>query len=129
MAARIDLSISLDGFVTTTDATSKSPFGLDWGRLVEAYTTTFRSVNASPEEALALSRQAAGGKDIRVGGGPTTARDFLSARLVDQLHVGVPPILLGRGMRLWDDLRGLENGCTVTRETAESGTIHLSYRR
>jgi phenylpyruvate tautomerase PptA (4-oxalocrotonate tautomerase family) len=39
------------------------------------------------------------------------------------------PILLGRGIRLWDDLRGLETGFTVQAETAPSGTIHLTFRR
>jgi dihydrofolate reductase len=56
-------------------------------------------------------------------------RDFLKAGLVDQLHVAIAPILLGRGMRLWDDLRGLESGYRVTAETAESGTTHLTFRR
>jgi hypothetical protein len=37
--------------------------------------------------------------------------------------------LLGRGIRLWDDLRGLEEGYSVTSETAESGTIHLTFQR
>jgi dihydrofolate reductase len=57
------------------------------------------------------------------------ARDFLSAGLVDRLHVAIAPIVLGRGIRLWDDLRGLESGYDVTAETAESGTIHLTFRR
>jgi hypothetical protein len=43
--------------------------------------------------------------------------------------VAIAPILLGRGMRLWDDLRGLESGYRVTAETAESGTVHLTFRR
>jgi dihydrofolate reductase len=69
------------------------------------------------------------GKDIRIGGGPTVVRDFLKAGLVDQLHVAIAPILLGRGIRLWDDLRGLESNYQVTAETAESGTMHLTFRR
>jgi hypothetical protein len=43
--------------------------------------------------------------------------------------VGIAPILLGRGIRLWDELRGLESGYEVTSETAESGTIHVTFRR
>ncbi|MBP2412226.1 dihydrofolate reductase [Arthrobacter stackebrandtii] len=212
MAVRVDLNISLDGFATTTDATPDNSFGLDWGRLVEAYTatrtfrervlhessgegttgvddkyaaayfegigaeimgagmfglhnypddpdwrgwwgdeppfhvpvfvlthkprpaitvadTTFTFIDASPDAALGRAVEAARGKDVRIGGGPTTARDFLKAGLVDQLHVGITPILLGRGIRLWDELRGLENDYTVTSETAESGTIHVTYRR
>jgi dihydrofolate reductase len=56
-------------------------------------------------------------------------RDFLKAGLVDQLHVAIVPILLGRGIRLWDDLRGLESGYTVRSEAAPSGTMHLTFRR
>jgi len=66
---------------------------------------------------------------VRIGGGPTTARTFLKAGLVDRLHVGITPILLGRGIRLWDELRGLENDYTVTSETAESGIIHVTFSR
>src|SRR6188768_1814415 len=91
--------------------------------------TTFQFLEATAPEALAIATAAADGADIRIGGGPTTVREFLRAGLVDQLHVAIVPILLGRGIRLWDDLRGLEQGYTVTSETAESGVIHLTFRR
>ena len=91
--------------------------------------TTFHFLSATPQEALDRALEAADGKDIRVGGGPTVVRDFLKAGLVDQLHVAIAPILLGRGIRLWDDLRGLESGYRVTAEPAESGTAHLTLRR
>ena len=91
--------------------------------------TTFHFLSATPQVALDRALEAAEGKDVRVGGGPTVVRDFLKARLVDQLHVAIAPILLGRGIGLWDDLRGLESGYGVTAETAESGTIHLTFRR
>src|SRR5215218_7937829 len=67
--------------------------------------------------------------DVRVGGGVSTARDFLRAGLVDNLHVMIAPILLGRGTRLWDDLRGLDLTHKVTTEVAESGTIHVTFTR
>jgi len=91
--------------------------------------TTFHFISATPQEALDRALDAAGGKDVRIGGGPTVVRDFLAAGLVDQLHVAIAPILLGRGIRLWDDLRGLESDYDVIAETAESGTIHLTFRR
>lgn len=91
--------------------------------------TTFHFLSASPHEALDRAAEAAGGRDVRVGGGATVVRDFLAAGLVDQLHVSIAPILLGRGIRLWDDLRGLESGYDVTTETAESGTVHVTFRR
>src|SRR4051812_11486281 len=91
--------------------------------------TRFHFLSASPTEALDRALAVAVGKDVRIGGGPTTVRAFLQAGLVDQLHVGITPILLGRGIRLWDDLRGLEAGYAVQAETAPSGVIHLTFRR
>lgn len=91
--------------------------------------TTFNFINASPIDALEQATVAANGKDVRIGGGPTVVRDYLKAGLVDYLHVAIAPILLGRGIRLWDELRGLEADYTVQSETAESGTIHLTFRR
>ena len=69
--------------------------------------TTFHFLDASPAEALETARDAADGKDIRIGGGPTVIRDFLAAGLIDHAHFVVVPILLGRGVRLWDGLEGL----------------------
>lgn len=92
--------------------------------------TSFHFVSATPEEALARAVAAADGANVRVGGGATVVRDFLKAGLVDQLHVAIVPIVLGRGIRLWDDLRGLESGYEVTAETAdESGTVHVTFAR
>lgn len=91
--------------------------------------TTFHFLSATPQEALALAREAAGDADVRVGGGPTVVREFLAAGLVDWLHVAIVPIVLGQGIRLWDDLRGLEAGFDVTAEAAESGVLHLTFRR
>lgn len=91
--------------------------------------TTFHFRNISIEDALDQAMAAANGKDVRIGGGPSLARAYLKAGLVDQIHVFVAPILLGRGICLWDDLRGLEAGYTVKSETAESGTIHITFQR
>lgn len=91
--------------------------------------TTFHFLDAPIEDALQQALAVANGKDIRIGGGPSVARAYLKAGLVDRLHVAVAPILLGRGIRLWDDLRGLEAGYTVKAETAPSGTIHLTFQR
>ena len=70
--------------------------------------TTFHFIDAPPAEALAAARAAAGGGDIRIGGGPTMIREFLAAGLVDHMHLVLVPIVLGRGVRLWDGLEGLE---------------------
>ena len=91
--------------------------------------TTFEFLSATPIEVLKMAQDAAGGKDVRIGGGATVVRDFLKAGLIDQLHVAINPILLGRGIRLWDELRELESGYNVNTEVAESGIIHLTMRR
>src|SRR5690242_5014021 len=91
--------------------------------------TTFHFLDASPADALAAARAAAGGKDVRIGGGPTTIREFLTARLIDHMHVVVVPILLGRGVRLWDDLEGLEQDFDVEAVSAPSGVTHLTFTR
>ncbi len=91
--------------------------------------TTFHFRNTAIEDVLAEATDAAGDLDVRVGGGTSTARDFLRAGLVDQLHVMIAPILLGRGNRLWDELGGIELTHEVATEVAESGTIHVTYTR
>ncbi|MEZ2130221.1 MULTISPECIES: dihydrofolate reductase family protein [unclassified Sinorhizobium] len=91
--------------------------------------TTFHFLAADPVDAVQRAARAANGKDVRIGGGPTIVRDFLKAGLVDRLHVAIAPILLGRGIRLWDELRGWETGYTVKAETAESRTVHLTFQR
>jgi dihydrofolate reductase len=86
-------------------------------------------IAAAPTYAPAGAQVGGAGGDVRIGGGASTARAFLAAGLVDRLHVAIAPILLGRGIRLWDDLRGLEANSTVTTETAESGTVHVTFDR
>jgi dihydrofolate reductase len=91
--------------------------------------TTFHFRSGTIEDVLAEATAAAGGLDVRIGGGVGTARDFLRAGLVDELHLMVAPILLGRGTRLWDDLPGLDLTHKVTTEVAESGTTHVTFTR
>jgi dihydrofolate reductase len=91
--------------------------------------TTFHFVNTTPQAILERATAVADGKDVRVGGGVGTVREFLKSGLVDQLHVAIAPILLGRGINLWSDLRGFEVDFEVRTETAESGTVHVSFTR
>jgi len=71
--------------------------------------TEFRFVTEGVDAALRQAREAAGGLDVRLGGGAATIRQFLRARLVDELHLAVAPVLLGHGEALWEglDLREL----------------------
>jgi dihydrofolate reductase len=89
----------------------------------------FHFVEGSPAEVLTLAREAAGDRDVRIGGGPATIRDFLAADLIDVLHVVQVPILLGRGGRLWDGLEGLEERFDIEAVSAPSGVTHLTFSR
>ena len=91
--------------------------------------TVFHFVDAGPREALDLAKQAAGDRDVRIGGGPTTVRDFLAADLIDLLHIVQVPILLGRGVRLWDGLEGIEERFDVEVVSSPSGVTHLTFTR
>jgi dihydrofolate reductase len=91
--------------------------------------TVFHFVDTSPAEALKLAREAARGLDVRIGGGPTVIRDFLAADLIDVLHVVQVPILLGRGVRLWDGLEGIEERFDIEAVSSPSGVTHLTFTR
>jgi len=91
--------------------------------------TTFHFIDATPTEALEMAREAANGKDVRIGGGATTLRAFLAAGLVDHMHLVVVPILLGRGVHLWDGLEHLEEDYDVEAVSAPSGVTHMTFSR
>jgi len=91
--------------------------------------TTYHFIDASPAEALEVARKAADGKDVRIGGGATTIREFLAAGLIDHLHVVVVPIVLGRGVRLWDGLEGIEKDYQVEATSSPSGVTHVTFTR
>jgi dihydrofolate reductase len=91
--------------------------------------TRFLFRDLPPVEALALATEQAGGLDVRLGGGPTVVREFLAADLVDHLHIVVSPILLGRGVRLWDGLEALERRFEVEVTASPSGVVHYVFTR
>ncbi|GGO69293.1 dihydrofolate reductase family protein [Nocardioides deserti] len=91
--------------------------------------TTFHFLDASPADALAVALEAVGGLDVRIGGGPLVARAFIAAGLVDHVHLVQVPIVLGRGVRLWDGLEGMEARYAVEAVTSPSGVTHLTFSR
>ena len=91
--------------------------------------TTFRFLDASPAQALTQARQAAAGQDVRIGGGPSTIREFLAAGLIDYLHIVVVPVVLGRGERLWDGLESLEDRFRIEAVNSPSGVTHVTFSR
>jgi dihydrofolate reductase len=91
--------------------------------------TTFYFVNGSPAEVLKRAQEAALGLDVRLGGGPTTINEFLAADLVDYLHVVLVPLVLGRGVPLWNGLAGLHERYAIQTVTVPSGATHLFFSR
>jgi dihydrofolate reductase len=91
--------------------------------------TTFHFVDADPQRVLELAFDAADGLDVRIGGGATVIRQFLAAGLVDVMHVVQVPILLGRGVRLWDDLEALDERYEIEAVSSPSGVTHLTFTR
>jgi len=91
--------------------------------------TVFHFVTGGIHEALARAEEAAGDKDVRIGGGADTIRQYLREWLVDEMHYAVSPVLLGRGERIFDgvDLRALGYAC-VQRVSTERAT-HVVLRR
>src|SRR5919197_639420 len=91
--------------------------------------TTFHFLDAAPAEALETAREAADGQDVRIGGGPTVVRDFLAAGLVVHMHLVQVPIVLGRGVRIWDGLEALEDAYNIEAVSSPSGVTHLTFTR
>jgi dihydrofolate reductase len=96
---------------------------------ITAGDTTFYFVSGTPAEILEQAQKAAGGLDVRLGGGPSTINEFLQADLVDYLHVVIIPVVLGRGVRLWDGLEGLQDRYAVETVTVPSGATHVYFTR
>jgi len=91
--------------------------------------TTFHFVDDGIEAALARALQAAGGSDVRLGGGAATIQQYLRAGLVDELHVAIVPILLGRGERLFDHLGGGAPGYECVELVSSPAVTHARLQR
>ncbi|BBX91649.1 dihydrofolate reductase family protein [Mycolicibacterium boenickei] len=93
--------------------------------------TTFHFVNGDPVIVLEQARAAAQGKDVRLGGGASTVREFLDADLIDTLHVAVSPTELGSGSRLWESPDELNDRYhhDVVPSPGGAVTHHLFWRR
>jgi dihydrofolate reductase len=87
--------------------------------------TTFYFVTNGIEEALRLAKQAAGDKDIKIGGGVSTVRQYLLAGLVDSLHFALSPVVLGRGEALFTGLDLPALGFSVSERKATERAMHV----
>ena len=91
--------------------------------------TEFRFVTEGIHAALEEARAAAGGRDVRLGGGVATVRQYLQARLIDELHLAIRPVLMGSGEPLWQgiDLHALGYECA--KSVAGERATHVFLRK
>ncbi len=89
--------------------------------------TTFHFVSDGIESALARAREAAAGKDVRLGGGAEAAQQYLAAGLIDELQLNVVPILLGAGERLFENV-GADLALEQARVVHTPEVTHIRYR-
>ena len=91
--------------------------------------TTFYFVTEGMHAALEQAKRAAGGKDIRIGGGVATVRQYLQARLIDELHLAVRPVLMGSGENLWQGLDMYALGYECWKHVAGERALHVFLRK
>lgn len=107
-------------FVLTNHA--RPPLVMDGG-------TTFHFVTEGTVVALARARAAAGGKDVRLGGGVNVIQQFLRQRLIDEMHIAIAPVILGAGERLFDGVNLRDLGYSCTKHEASSRATHVVLSR
>lgn len=91
--------------------------------------TTFYFVTDGLESALAQAREAAGDKDVRLGGGVQTIQQGLRLRLIDEMHIAISPVLLGSGERLFEGIHLPDLGYACTRHVASPHATHVVIAR
>jgi dihydrofolate reductase len=91
--------------------------------------TTFHFVDAGIETALEQAFAAAGGADVRLGGGVSTIQQYLRAELIDELHLAFAPILLGRGERLFENVDGVSDAYECTEFVCSPAVAHVVLTR
>ncbi|MGH7668802.1 MAG: dihydrofolate reductase family protein [Gemmatimonadaceae bacterium] len=107
-------------FVLTHHA--RSPIAMDGG-------TTFHFVTDGITGALDRAMAAANGLDVRLGGGVSTVRQYLRARLIDDIHVAVAPVLLGRGEQLFSDIDLPSLGYRCVDHASSPNAMHVRMER
>ena len=143
-----NLVVSLDGFATGEGQSREAGFGHaqqvfgEWFGKLRIWRGMQPDGNFGPDEAIASAWGTGIGAEIMgrnkfrptegpwpEDGWPTTINEFLRAGLVDYLHVVLVPIVLGRGVRLWDGLEGLHERYALETVTVPSGATHLFFTR
>jgi dihydrofolate reductase len=96
----------------------RAPIQMDGG-------TTFHFVTDGIHTALKRATEAAGGLDVRLGGGPATIRQYLQAGLIDELHVAISPVILGNGENLFSGFDLVKLGYKVTEHKTTPAAMHI----
>jgi dihydrofolate reductase len=99
---------------------SRPPLEMDGG-------TTFYFVDDTIENVLEQAAEAAGGLDVRLGGGAATIQQYLRAGLVDDLHLAIVPVLLGSGERVFDGVDGLAAGYECVEFVSSESVTHVRF--
>jgi dihydrofolate reductase len=91
--------------------------------------TVFHFVTDGIEAALDRAREAAGGQDVRIGGGVSTVRQYAQAGLLDELHLAMTPVLLGRGEALFAGMDWAALGYRVAERATSETVLHMVLRK
>ena len=91
--------------------------------------TTFHFVTGGIGEALDRAKKAAGDRDVRIGGGASTVRQYLQARLIDRMHLAISPMILGKGESLLGGLDLAALGYEVEEHTATGNAMHVTFAK
>jgi len=132
-------SISIDGYGAGPDQSLEHPLGVgghalhEWMVATKTFQnifgksggTTFHFVTEGIHAALERARDAAKGKDVRLGGGVATVRQYLQAGLIDEMHIAISPILLGSGENLFTDIDMLALDYECSEHVATASAMHL----
>jgi dihydrofolate reductase len=140
-----NFSISLDGYAAGPHQDLDNPLGVGGGQLHEWIFvvlthqprapiemqggTTFHFVDGGIEEALRAAFEAAGDRDVLVGGGAATIRQYLRASLIDEMHFAIVPVLLGSGERLFDDLGPSAGNYRCVERVCSPAVTHVRIAR
>ena len=91
--------------------------------------TTFYFVTDGIQSTLEKAKKAAAGKDVRIGGGVATIRQYLTAGLIDEMHLAFSPVLLGEGEHLFSGINLNERGFAAYKTVAGENATHMLLKR
>ena len=91
--------------------------------------TTFHFVTDGPESALKQAKEAASGKDVRIGGGVSVIRQYLTAGQIDEIHLAISPVLLGEGEHLFSGINLASLGFVPVKTVSGENTTHVLIKK